>query len=180
MRKAERQFVGDGEFVADQISYGRLTLAIAGGLVLGSIISWILWMVVTAGVVSAILSGFYFTFDEPPHSAVTSSARYQDAMDRQDKDEALKRRAQHERLEYDRQQRLQAEHTRQVQAVQRQRSSSPTGKRLWQACDEWSANYKSTPTPTTRVNAKFHCDRYNRYIESGYVSSGDTPLLETR
>ena len=148
---------GAGGFVADQISYVRLMFAIAGGLVLGSIVSWILWMLVTAGLISAFFSGLDLTFDEPPHSAVTSSVRYQDAMERR-----------------------QAEHARQVQAIQLKRAKSPTGRRLWQACDEWSANYKSTSTETTRINAKFHCDRYSRYIETGHVSSVSAPLLETR
>jgi hypothetical protein len=158
---------------AEQTNHTKLAVAIAAGIVAGGIVLWFARLALTAGLISALFSGLNFTFNEPPSSAVTRSASYQRAMKAQGTNAAtvaqVKRDHERQRTREDQQLEL-----------KRRRSESNQGGALWAKCEEWAENYKRLPTETIRLNGKYYCDRYDRFIETGYVAQGNAPVLETR
>lgn len=134
-----------------QINYVKLMLAVAGGVVLGHLVLWFASFLMALSIFSALTSGLSFTTHEPPSSAVTSGAKYQ-----------------HQR------------HVERLENAKAGRAATPKAKQLWRQCEEWSKNYKATPTETVRLQGKFYCDRYDRYIETGVVGAQSARVFETR
>lgn len=156
-----------------QTDYLKLTMAIAGGVLLGGILLWVVRILLSVGLISAFVSGLNLTFNEQPASAVTRSASYRHAIRQQRADTASAADA---KREFERQ----AQIGLRQKATQQRRAQSREGRGLWAACEEWSHNYKRTPTETIRINGKFYCDRYDRFIETGYAGNAGVPAFETR
>ena len=54
-----------------------------------------------------------------------------------------------------------------LQSDQIKRQNSTTGKTLERICVDWINMRKTTPTYTTKMESKKHCDNYNAYIDTG-------------
>ena len=156
-----------------ETDYFKLTLAIAGGVVLGGLVLWIARIALSVGLISAIISGLHLTFNEAPASAVTRSASYQAAIQKQRTEAAAVSSAK-------RQREFQNDMERQKDQARRRRARTTQGEALWAKCEEWARNYKQTPTETIRLNGKFYCDRYDRFVETGDIAHDTAPVLETR
>ena len=152
--------------MGDQIDYVKLTLAIAGGIVLASLVLWLASLVLAVGLFSAITSGLQLTFDSTPSSSVTAGADYQRQLAKE------KRQQRADQQQQQPQPRHQPQST--LSAIER-RKRSPMGRRLFVECDVWQRNYDKTPTRTTRQYRDRHCKGYREYIRTGRA-----PVLETR
>lgn len=53
--------------------------------------------------------------------------------------------------------------------TRQQRAKSPTGKKLLQACTDWTRAQQEHDTYTTRTERERHCKAYERYLASGRV-----------
>lgn len=146
----------------EHTDYLKLMMAIAGGVLFGGILLSIARVFLSIGLVSAVVSNLDFSFNEQPASAVTRSAQYKHARAQQ------------------REQTSRAAKTQRVKAIQRRRAQSDQGRLLWATCEDWSRNYKRTPTETVRINGTFYCNRYNRFVETGHAGNAHAPVLETR
>ena len=147
-------------------NYLKLMLAIAGGVVLGGIALWIASILLGIGLISAVASGMNFSLGDPPSSSVTSGAAYKRQVAKEKAQEAANERR--GPIHYER--------APGTSAMRQTREQSELGRKYWAECDEWARNYKMTPTETTRLNGKFYCDRYSRFIETGRSSTDKPPF----
>lgn len=58
------------------------------------------------------------------------------------------------------------------QQLRQQRAGDTTGSQLGRACAEWQQADSALNTETTRTELRRHCDRYERYLETGIVPRG--------
>ncbi|WP_353178368.1 MULTISPECIES: hypothetical protein [unclassified Salinisphaera] len=134
-------------------------LAIAGGVVIGGIALWVARLLLGIGLMSAVASGLNVTVGDPPGSSVTAGAAYK------------------RQLAKERGQQIESRRVPPIDdALRRKREQSERGRQYWTQCEEWSRNYKMTPTETTRLNGKFYCERYGTYIETGRTSNDKPPF----
>ena len=132
-----------------ETNYLKLMLAIAGGVVIGGIALWVASLLLGLGLMSAVASGLN----------VTAGAAYT------------------RQLAKERGQQIESQRVPPIDdALRRKREQSERGRQYWTQCEEWSRNYKMTPTETTRLNGKFYCERYGTYIETGRTSNDKPPF----
>lgn len=143
--------------MVSQTNYLKLMAAIAGGIVAGGLALWLASILLSLGLFAAVFSGLEFTTNESPKSAVTSGASYQAQV--------AKERHRKARVEQ-----------REAQArIIDSRRRSPDGRRLHAQCDVWRRNAEKTPTRTTRAYASQYCDQYDKFLQTGRVSSSTSP-----